>query len=68
MLDSSFARFVVTVVVAFTVVFLLSAIFTPPDPISQLLTVGLLTVVALPIAYYLSYRGGFRSISKRVNR
>ncbi|WP_435346019.1 DUF7534 family protein [Haloarchaeobius sp. HRN-SO-5] len=68
MLNSPFDRFVVTVVVASMVMLLLSAILTPPDPISQLLTLGVLLIVTLPIAYHLSYRGGFKSISKRVNR
>lgn len=68
MSDSRFARFVITVVVASIVIVFLSAILTPPDPFTQLLTVGLLVVITLPIAYYLSYKGGFESISKRANR
>lgn len=68
MSDSPFARFVVTVVGATMVIFILSVTFAPPDPFTQLLTVGLLVIITLPIAYYLSYRGGFGSISMRVNR
>ncbi len=67
MFDSPFARFVVTVVGATMVIFTLSAILAPPDPFTQLLAVGLLVIITLPIAYYLSYRGGFGSISMRVN-
>jgi Sec-independent protein secretion pathway component TatC len=40
----------VTLLIALLVAFLLSSVFSPPDPFTQLLHVGLLTVLAYPVA------------------
>lgn len=68
MVGSSRIRFTVSIVVALAIVFLLGAILTPPDPVSQLLTVGLLMGVAVPVAYGLSYRGGYEVLARHMSR
>lgn len=65
MVDSALARFVVTSIVAFLVAVPVAALLTPPDPFLQLLAVVALMVVALPVAYFLSYRGGDDSLFDR---
>lgn len=67
MIHSSLSRFVVTVLVALMLSFVLAALLSPPDPFSQLTITGLLMVIALPLAYYLSYRGGYESLAKRIS-
>lgn len=62
MLESSMARFALTLFVALVVAFTVAAIVSPPDPYSQLIVAGVLMAIALPVAYYLSYRGGYDSI------
>jgi Sec-independent protein secretion pathway component TatC len=58
-------QFVVTILVALFVIFPLSALLTPPDPFTQLIVAGVLMLVALAVAYYLSYGGGYESIRDR---
>lgn len=62
MLDSPLAQFILTVIVAPIVVYPVAAILTPPDLFTQLLAAGVLMVIALPVAYFFSYQGGYESI------
>lgn len=39
----------VTLLIALLVAFVLSSVFSPPDPFTQLLHVGVLTVLAYPV-------------------
>lgn len=56
--SSPIVQFAVTVVTAVVVV-PLATVLTPPDPYTQLLTLGLLLIASLPVAYALSYGGGY---------
>ena len=66
--SSPVIQFAVTVVAAVGIGVPLAALFAPPDPYTQLLTLGLLLVVTLPVAYHLSYRGGYESLRARVEQ
>ncbi len=66
-LESSFARFVATVLGVLFFAQLIDGLFIPPDPFTQLLFIGPVIVVALPVAYYLSYRGGYERLATRVD-
>lgn len=66
MLDSPFARFVVTLLVLTMVAQIVTAMVTPPDAFTQLFVMGPLFVVSVGVAYYLHYRGGFEAISRRL--
>ncbi|GCF14823.1 hypothetical protein Harman_27580 [Haloarcula mannanilytica] len=57
-----------TVVAAVVIGVPLATLLAPPDPYTQLFTLGLLLVVAVPVGYYLSYRGGYESLSVRFDR
>jgi len=62
MSSSSALQFAVTVVAAVVIGVPLATLLTPPDPYTQLLSLGLLLVVAVPVAYSLSYRGGYAAL------
>ncbi|WP_336337105.1 DUF7534 family protein [Haloarcula brevis] len=66
--SSPLIQFAVTVAAAAVVSVPLAALLTPPDPYTQLLAVGLLLAVTLPVAYYLSYGGGYASLGAWVER
>jgi len=66
--SSPVIQFAVTVVAAVGIGVPLAALLAPPDPYTQLLTLGLLLVVTLPVAYHLSYRGGYESLRARVEQ
>lgn len=61
-------RFIITMLVALLVVFPIAAVFTPPDPFTQLRLAVILIVISLPVAYYLSFQGRYESLSQRLNR
>lgn len=63
-----YGQFAVTVVTAVVIGVPLAILRAPPDPYTQLLTLGLLLVVALPVAYYRSYRGGYESLKALVDQ
>ena len=65
---SSAVQFAVTVVAAVVIGVPLETLLTPPDPYTQLLSLGVLLVVSLPIAYSLCYRGGCGSLGARVDQ
>ncbi|MGB9931466.1 DUF7534 family protein [Haloarcula amylolytica] len=65
---SAAVQFAVTVVAAVLIGVPLATVLTPPDPYTQLLSLGALLVVTLPVAYYLSYRGGYESLRTRVDQ
>jgi len=65
---SAAVQFAVTVVTAVLIGVPLATVLTPPDPYTQLLSLGALLVVTLPVAYYLSYRGGYESLRTRVDQ
>jgi Sec-independent protein secretion pathway component TatC len=50
-------EFLVWVLVLWFLGYLAAAIAAPPDPFTQLLVVGPLLVLALPVAWWLTYRG-----------
>ena len=54
-----------TVVAAVVVGVPLAALLTPPDPYTQVFALGLLLVVTLPVAYALSYGGGYEALRAR---
>lgn len=60
--SSPLRQFAVTVVAAVVVGVPLVTVLTPPDPYTQLLSLGVLLVVTLPVAYYRSYKGGYESL------
>lgn len=64
MVGSPRIRFTVSIVLALAIVYPLGAVLTPPDPVSQLLAVGLLMGVAVPVAYGLSYQGGYEALAR----
>jgi hypothetical protein len=55
----------VTLVAAVVVGVPLAALLTPPDPYTQVFALGLLLVVTLPVAYALSYGGGYEALRAR---
>lgn len=65
---STRTRFAVTALFALGLVAPLTALLTPPDPFTQLLAAGVLSVAATALAYMLSYGGGYRILSSLVNR
>jgi Sec-independent protein secretion pathway component TatC len=63
--SSPLRQFAVTVVAAVVVGVPLAALLTPPDPYTQVLALGLLLAVTLPVAYALSYGGGYEALRAR---
>ena len=62
MRNSPATRFALTVFVTLMVVFPVSAIISPPDIDTQLVVAGILTILILPVAYYVIYKEGYESI------
>lgn len=57
-----FGQFLRLVVKLFLIVFTLAALLSPPDPISFTLLLVPGWVLAIPVAYYLIYRGGYAAL------
>ncbi|ACV47254.1 MULTISPECIES: DUF7534 family protein [Halomicrobium] len=55
-------RRVETVLVALGTAFVLGMILTPPDPVTQAIALPVLTLVALPVAYFFVYRDGWARV------
>lgn len=59
---SDHRAFLVDLVVLWAVVFVLGAILAPPDPFTQLFTVGPFLLLAVPVAWWLAYRDGYERL------
>jgi hypothetical protein len=67
-MNESLVRFGVLLGGALILSDIIAAILLPPDPLSQLFVVGVLMVVAIPLAYLITYRNGYDYVRKRLNR
>ncbi|MFC6903725.1 DUF7534 family protein [Halalkalicoccus tibetensis] len=55
---SLWTRFLVVVSLLITLGFAVSAMVTPPDPATQALVLPVILLVAIPLSYWVVYRGG----------
>ncbi len=59
-------RFLVTSTLLICVGFAVGAIGAPPDPLAQLPVLVAVVVFAVPVSYWLVYRGGFSLMRGRI--
>ncbi|RDI71018.1 DUF7534 family protein [Halopelagius longus] len=56
--QSLWTRFLLVSVTLVTLGFVVSAFLTPPDPYTQILTVPVILLVAIPLSYWIVYKRG----------
>ncbi|ELZ94846.1 hypothetical protein C440_07217 [Haloferax mucosum ATCC BAA-1512] len=61
-----FRAFIVTLLALDAVVFAVGSVFTPPDPVTQLVVIGPALLLAPALAWWLVYRDGFARVQALV--